>query len=216
MSFELVPTAKPAKYPSKGHIDCKYYGKGCIFDGHPSPAYFRAWRKWRDICYDCELRKYPERFRGCCFCGKALLYDCMCIGCYSGVRDFLFKLFHNENDPVWKYLAVQDGVREFISRQSTTVGKFAIRVYKFEILPEKWLGFRRADGSRVMPDPCKLKHMINVDDLTEKSAYFVMMRELNKLGINVLAEINICAGAKADVNESMSVDTSGKCRQWLI
>jgi len=56
---------------------CNY--RGCInYKGKNRDKFSYPIFTKEELCEDCELKQYPERYKGCCFCGKAIKYSLMC------------------------------------------------------------------------------------------------------------------------------------------
>lgn len=172
--------------------ECDYYGF--------YPTEYIA----EDLCDDCELKQYPEKFYGCYFCGKAIRYNIACWGCQKGFEDWAFDLFYNKNHNSRSTIScfaiktdnetnnwnlwqdVGNGIHCLISSIPTGKNiKHPIRIFEIDRLNNNWPGFYEGNDRWLIPNPFQLKENIDIQDITWENGCIVLNRELEKNDIYI-------------------------------
>lgn len=177
-----------------GFQGCANLGKGCDFRG------FYLYRYSNEgLCDECELKTFPDRYKGCASCGKAVKYTVFCRACQCGLADWLFNLFYNKNKNSLSTtscfaIKTDDETNIWPLWQRVGTGIHCItQKYKPELpmrhrkessmFDDIWPGFHQGDDKYVKPDPFILKAKIQIQDITWENKELVLIRELNKLKI---------------------------------
>jgi hypothetical protein len=186
-----------------GFQGCVNYGNGCDFGG-----FYLATYSPEGYCSKCELKHSPERYNGCCFCGKAIQFGGACWGCEEGFSNWLFDLFYNKNEnsrSTTSIFAIEspDETNDWKIWQTISIGisclkdelhsSSDIKVSQIAGINNNWPGFYMGNDEWHRPNPFDLKGGIDIDidinDITWDNKSQVLMRELKKKGIHLDREI---------------------------
>jgi hypothetical protein len=168
---------------SDGFQGCKNYGKSCNFNG-----FYLAKYSPEGLCSNCELKEFPDRYYGCCFCGKAIDYYNSCWSCRDGFSEWALNLFYNKNENS-KYDIIRNGI--YMLNTVIPKIKLPVRIAIRAKINEKWLGFYEGDNQWIIPDPFELKNNIDISDICWENKFEVLKRELEKNGLYIYEEIQI-------------------------
>jgi hypothetical protein len=184
---------------ANGFQGCVNFGNGCNFGG-----FYLATYSPEGYCSECELKYSPDKFHGCCFCGKAIEYGGACWGCEEGLSEWLFNLFYNKNENSRSTnsifaIATPDETNDWDLWQRVSNGIHClkdelykssdVKVRQLASLDNNWPGFRAENNSWYKPDPFTLNDNIDISDITWDNRSQVLLRELEKKGIYLNQEI---------------------------
>lgn len=202
---------------SSGFQGCANLKKGCNFRGFYLCTYSEE-----GLCSDCELKTFPNRYKGCASCGKAVRYSIFCHGCENGFKEWLFDLFYNKNKnskstsscfaiktkdetddwKLWSNIGI--GTHCIVSKYDPVLP--VRHLNKGDMFNDVWPGFHIGNDQYVKPDPFELKSKICISDITWENKHIVLIRELNKLGIFPYSLIQLVQADKETIknNEDMT------------
>jgi hypothetical protein len=192
--YEKMAIATQFKVHRTGGFEgCANFGKGCDFGGYYLCKYSKE-----GLCMECELEKYPERFNGCRFCGKAGYSTFFCRECKEGFKNWMIKLFYdNQKDNKIKMESKKDSLLEIIKKGSYLMTcqhpekLMHLRVKELTKLYDVWPGFHLGNNKHLIPDPLELSKKIDISDITSENCSDVMLRELKKINIFPFEDIQI-------------------------
>jgi len=93
------------------------------------------------ICYECEVKAHPERFKGCAFCRKPIQDICVCHVCKIGFRRWILEHVIFTKTP--------DNYEEYI-RSISFNSNVSFDINHIEC--DKWPGFYIGDNKWEIPD----------------------------------------------------------------
>lgn len=171
---------------TNGFEGCANYGNGCDFAGFYTCTYSKE-----GLCDACELKQFPERYHGCCFCRKSISHGRMCHGCYKGFEKWLTNLFCDATaQGDWRFRqTVEQGI--FRLTNDSSVKKLPWLIQQLANYDHEWPGFHLGELKWINIDPFPLQSKINIKDINWNNVKFVFERELNKLGIHLHEERQI-------------------------
>jgi hypothetical protein len=172
-----------------GFQGCSNFGNGCDFNG-----FYLAQYSPEGLCNNCELKQFPNRYRGCLFCGRAIQYGLICHPCQDGFKKWAFDLFYTEGVnsnhlELGIFVFVRMEMRDSHQYQQKVRQRCPIKVFELAGLRHKWPGFYAGQDQWVKPDPNELREKIDITDLIWENKSDVIERELKKIGISIYDEI---------------------------
>lgn len=206
--YKEIQAAKSRAERTDGFQACVNFQKGCDFGG-----FYLARYSPEGYCDDCEIKAFPQRYHGCCFCGKVIKYGSACWGCLEGVSQWLFNLFYNKNENSKSTtsifaLVTPDETNDWERWSQISIGIHSakdcfyhgskVTNSKKGGLTNEWPGFRISDNEWYKPNPYDLKEGIDLSGITWENKTDVIKRELEKKGIYLEKEYQF-ANPKKDV-----------------
>ncbi|KKL83336.1 hypothetical protein LCGC14_1975760, partial [marine sediment metagenome] len=171
---KMLSARRSAKNKKDGFQGCANLGKGCDFNG-----FYLCTYSPEGLCTHCEIKQFPERYRGCLFCRRPLKYDC-CLTCGSGFEEWIKKHTNIETDA--KHYGY--GQAQFRMCNKDDIPKLNFIEMKREPF-YKWPGFYIGDKQWTIPDI----HIRTGEEITFDNCHNVLERLLNKHGINIYNDI---------------------------
>lgn len=199
--YKIVWAEKAKVEKTDGFQGCSNLGNGCNFTG-----FYLARYSPEGLCTNCELEKFPERFKGCCFCGKVIHHGAACWGCKEGVSEWILNLFYNKNKDSKTTTSIfavpsPDETNDWKLWQIITIGihclgdtlKYfsCVRIFELAGLRDEWPGFYVGNNENKFykPNPYDLKEGIDISDINWDNKVSVIKRELEKKGFHIDKEI---------------------------
>lgn len=170
---------------TNGFQGCVNYGKGCDFAGFYLCTYSRE-----GLCTDCEIKEFPDRFYGCCFCRKAINYGRICYHCEREFEKWLEDLFLNQNEVKdWRFRqTVEQGIYRLMHHDHKAK-KLPLLIQQQSRYDDKWPGFHLGGLKWTKIDPVSLRNNIDISDITWDDSREILERELCKVGIRIYEEV---------------------------
>jgi hypothetical protein len=167
-----------------GFQGCANLNKGCDFNG-----FYLCTYSPEGLCEDCELKQFPERFYGCCFCRRAIRYGRMCYNCDREFSKWLDLVFLNHENKDWRFRqTVEQGIYRLMHHDHKAK-KLPFLIQQQSKYNDKWPGFHLGDLKWIMIDPILLRDKIDISDIKWDDSREVLERELKKVGISLYEEI---------------------------
>lgn len=200
---KLCMAAECKTKKTHGFQGCKNYPRDCDFGG-----FYLATYSDEGLCDDCEFKSYPERWNGCLHCGLAIKFDSICYRCESGLHAWLNIVFDCSSFTWPNSHRLELAIHSILSHYTAIeLRNTPIRFFeRSKVIPrsnkalkencqfneiknndhgsylheEQWPGFHIGKNKNIVPDPFKLRELVNIRDTEVEISGTVLIRELEK------------------------------------